>query len=124
MKSILTKNLDGILATRDESEIPHETNYNIKLRGNKYFDYIFPKIKTFGNKKIKLWRVIIKDPNKISYSKCDTTTFGFFAIKKWKDIDEILVKHFDEYDSDVSIDANDVVYMEPTITITLLRRKD
>ena len=125
MKSILTKDLDGISVTKDESEIPHETNCSIKLRGSKHFDYIFPKLKTFNNEKIEFWYVVIKDPNRLMYPDGKTTTLGYFSVKNWKDIEEqILATFFNEYDSDISVDPSDTVNMKPTITITLLRRKD
>ena len=120
-----TTKLDGTSANKDESEIPHETNCSIKLRGSKYFDYIFPKLKTSNNEDIEFWYTIIKDPNRLMYPDAKTTTLGYFSVKNWKDIEEqILATFFNEYDSDISVDPSDTVYMKPTITITLLRRKD
>lgn len=117
MSMMMTK-LDGTSVINTE-----HPKYNLSIyRSNKYFNYIFPKLRTFDNKRIKRWRVVINDPNKISNAEY-TTTLGYFSVKQWKDIEDIIFKNFDKYDSDISIDPCNTEYNDPTILITLLRRK-
>lgn len=105
---------DGISETKEPTILFHGQNI-------KYFDKLFSKLRTFRNKPAKFWRFIVNDPNHLT-KQSSVKSFGPFMIKTWKEIDDFTTKHFDEFQFEVIIDPRDEKYMEPTITVKLIRR--
>ena len=102
------------------SAIDHNA-LNHKVNDVKSFNKLLNLIRTYRNKKVEKWVVLIDDPHNF-YKQKDKRKQIFISANNWNELDNFISTHFDEFKSDIEINPRNDKYMDSTITIKLLRR--